>query len=99
MSSFSISIQFYSIYNTLCNVCSGPGTLMLKHSDNRWAEQGGELISPQRLRGLVRKEKLETRRAEGQARKEERARQEALRERVQHIKAQRRQQGRPGLQR
>ncbi|CAK0752427.1 hypothetical protein CVIRNUC_002145 [Coccomyxa viridis] len=61
--------------------------------------RGGELISPQRLRGLVRKEKLETMRAEGQARKEERARQEALRERVQQIRAQRRQQGRQGLQR
>ena len=72
---------------------------MLEHPDRCWAEQGGELISPQRLRGLVRKEKLETLRAEGQAQKEERARQQALRERVQQIKAQRRQQGRQGLQR
>ena len=72
---------------------------MLEYQDQCWAEQGGKLISPQRLRGLVRKEKLETMRAEGQARKEERARQEALRERVQQIRAQRRQQGRQGLQR
>ena len=72
---------------------------MLKHPDSCWAEQGGKLISPQRLRGLVRKEKLETLRAEGQAQKEERARQEALRERVQQIKAQRLRQGQQGLRR